>query len=555
MNVSESLVEHLIESGVSRVYGVAGTSVLPFLNSLREAESEIRYIPVRHEQTAVSMADAEGRITGKPGVALVHAGAGFSNSVISTSISYKDCSPMIVISGGVKIKLKDLNGMLNLNQKKMIEPVVKEYFKIEDGSISEVWNDAYNNSVSECKGPVMIEVPEDVWEEETEDEVSFKEDTEIPSPKGNKLDRAMNLISETSNPVILAGGGIAYSSASDLLFNYAEKNKIPVITTPNGRGSIPETHPLSFGVAGFGAGSIPADYAFKEADLVICLGCSISDITSYEYTWKPKGKTITVNLDKPSCERHEKIDYKVKIHGNVKKALESFKKLNPKKKTRNARKAWLDQLEEKRKSWEEKLETCVDPEKEPLSPAFFMKKLSNYVGERDFLTAGAGMHRVYAYHYLKIERPRKFMVSANFGAMGFALPAALAAKAIHPERRAICVAGDGEIMMTIQELETAEREDLGVKIFVINDNSFGVLSNEQKVSGEETYGTEHGNPDFVKLAESFGIEGKKIKRPEEIRVLDEVLPHDDPSLVEVVVDPDEIPPTNVDAVLNMESIG
>lgn len=543
------LAECMCNAGIKRVYGIIGTSVLPFVNALYDYRGRIRYISVRHEQTATTMADAEGRVTGNPGIALVHAGAGFANSIIAVAIAYKDCSPLLLISGGVKRKLKGLDGMLELEQQKMIEPVVKASFYVNNvHRLPELFCSAYNASVSGVKGPVMLEVPVDVWEEGTEVETAFERQENVPQPQKDKIDGLVNLLANSEKPLVIAGGGIGYSDCHRQLLEFVEGNSIPVATTGNGRGSIPESHPLSLGTIGYGGGTITADYAFEQADLIICLGCSISDMTSYEYTAKPKGDVVLINLDERTDQK--KVPYSLWIYGDVGRVVERIRTLKPAEEVKEKRSEWLREIGIKKDEWRQLLNISVNPSKSPISAGFLAQNLSSYLESEDYITVGAGMHRVFAYDFLSIEEPRRFFGSTNFGAMSFAFPAALGIKATMPERKVVCIAGDGEFMMTVQDLETAKRENLGVKVFVLNDNSYRVLTIKQKISGH-IYGSEHANPDFVKLAESFGIEGFRVEKPEDVKILKQVFSDDAPCLVEVVIDPDDIPPMNFPATLRV----
>jgi len=546
-------VECLLKAGVKRVYGVVGTSVLDFVNSLYEEREKIRYISCRHEQTACSMADAEGRLTGKPGIVLTHSGAGTLNIALPIAIASKDCSPLIAITGGKRRKKRGRDGFLEIDHKGVFEKICKEVLyieKVED--IPEIFSRAYRTSIKEAKGPVMIEVPEDVWLED-KPTGPVEVDLTIPPPPVPREEEVKNFYSSLKNskrPLIVAGGGVNSERISAKLINFIEKNSIPLVTTGNGRGCVPENHHLCMGRAGFAGGNPAADYAFKHADFILLLGCTLSDTLTYEDTWLPSAQNIImVNADESVFKKKYPVEISVKIHTDALVFVEKILEFPP----LSSSKEWLEELKEKKKEWEKTLKNFADSEKKPLSPASVLRKLREMLPEDAIVTTGQGTHLLYANYYLTCYKPKTFLSSNNFGAMGFGYPAALSAKLLFPEREVVSILGDGDFMMTLQDVETAVREKINVKAFILNDNSYRVLLATQMMALGISYGTEHTNPDFPKLADAFGARGYRIEKPEEVeKILREVIMEKNPCIVEIPVDKYDFPPVNTEAIVGMK---
>lgn len=554
MNCAQVLIEGIMTMGAERIYGVIGTSNIAFVNVLYDHQERLRYVSCRHEQVAASMADAEGRLTGVPGVVLTHSGPGTLNALISVGNAYKDCSPMIVISGAVKRKLRGSDGMLETDHLSVYAPLCKGVFRVEEADrVEAVLSKAYTQAMSGAHGPVLIEVPEDVWEEEADvSEPSFRLATEYRPPLHvEDVWDSLEILKRARRPLLLFGAGIAYAGCSDLSVRFAEAVQVPVITTGNGRGTIPENHALCLGRAGFGGGNTVADSALSEADVVLGLGCTLSDMTTYEYTLPVPGEVILVNIDMEALLGSR---YRVQhpIEADVKdflaEALAAVKDYRP-----PSRLDWWNVLESKRQEWRSMLDAAIGSDKVPLSAGRVVHELSGLIAEDAIVTVGGGTHVVYANDFLPCLRPLTYLAAVNFGAMGFGLPAAMAAKLVYPERQAVAVLGDGDFMMTLQDLETACREGLAVKIMVLNDNMYRVLNLRQRVQYQgRVLGTCHGNPDFAALAGDFGASGWRLDKVEDIvPVISEFMGAAGPAVVDVIIDPDDMPPTNLEAVLRM----
>ncbi|MFN3383445.1 MAG: thiamine pyrophosphate-binding protein [Archaeoglobaceae archaeon] len=538
MNVAEVFVKALSDLGVKRIYGVIGTSLIDFIDALYDCK-EIRYISCRHEQVSASMADAEGRITGFPGVAIAHGSPGVLNSAISIANAYKDGSPMVLISGCVSRALKGKNPMLEANQFEMMRQITAKSFMVEEArDVSRTIYEAFSVAINKSS-PVYVEIPEDVWSEESEYEniglsISRRE------AHGDLVSKALEIIESSKKPLILAGYGVNSEEGSKALKKLVEKTGIPVVTTGNGRGAMDENHELCFGRTGFGGGSIHADRALKNSDCVICLGCQLSDVTTYGFTWLPSGKVIAVTLDE---EAKKKFPYDLFVHTD---AVDFTKKLSEET-SHEVDKSWVEEIRTWQKEWNEMLDRFTAIDHGLTNPSLFFRKLNEKI--QDYvICAGQGMHVLYVNAYLKIRSPRSYLATTNHGAMGFGFPAGIAAALLG--KKSIAVVGDGEFMMTIQDLETAVRERIPVKVIVVNDNSYRVLYFRQKFQkGGRVYGTLHSNPDFAKLAEVFGAEGIAVEKNSEIEEgIKVMLESDKPFVLDLRISPESFAPFNFEAI-------
>ena len=543
MKVSELLVRSLESYGVRRAYGLVGTSILELMDAL--SSSRIRYVSTRHEQVAVSMADAEGRLTGKPGIAMVHGGPGFLNSLISVTNAWKDGSPMVLVAGAMKRRMAGMDSWLEVPQSAMVASVVKQAWRVERGSdAARIFADAYALAGSPPYGPTFVEVPEDVWSLEAGSAVIKPVTRTARAPTVAEVAGAAELLARSKKPLIVVGGGINSPDGADALQALLSRAEVPVVSSGNGRGAIPEDSPLAFGRIGFGGGSRVADSALVEADAVLCLGCGLSDVSTYGFNLTPKGEVIIVDLDplwdrKPvPCSMHADCD-----------ATQFVRDLSRTAAPEQMEEGWRGQTETERKRWDALLKDAESRTKEGfVNPAKFLHALDSLLPRDTILAVGQGLHVLYAYAFLKVRSSRSFLAATNMGSMGFALPAAIGAKMVFPERETVGVMGDGEFMMTIQDLETAVREKVAAKIVIVNDNSYRVLLMRQKIQKMgRIFGTTHSNPNFARVAEAFGAKGLVIDSDEKVRQGVEFLTSESelPLILELRVDPEDLPPLNI----------
>ena len=542
MKVSELLVRSLESYGVSRAYGLVGTSILELMDALYG--SKIRYVSTRHEQVAVSMADAEGRLTGRPGVAFVHGGPGFLNSLVSVTNAWKDGSPVLLVAGAVKRRMVGLDSWLEVPQSEMAASVVKRAWRVGRGSeAAAAFSQAYSLASSPPKGPVFVEVPEDVWAQEAGEGVAPPSVKEAILADEGQVEKVARALEKAKRPLLVVGGGLNTPEGAKALRLLLSRIEVTVATSGYGRGALSEDHPLSLGRIGFGGGSGVADGALVKADVVVCSGCGLSDVSTYGFNLTPRGEVYVADLDplwdgKPiPCSVHLECD-----------ARDFVEKLTRLTGERKFDVEWKEQIGQEKLRWGAMLEPGPRSKAGFASPARFLKALDRVLPPDAILSAGQGIHVLYAYAYLRVRTSRSFLAATNMGSMGFVFPAAVGAKMVFPDRESIAVMGDGEFLMTMQDMETAVREKAGAKIVVLNDNSYRVLLMRQKIQKTgRVFGTTHSNPDLVKMAEAFGAEGMTVGSDGEIDAAVEFLMRksDLPLLVEVKVDPEDLPPLNI----------
>jgi acetolactate synthase I/II/III large subunit len=541
MRVSELLVSSLQSYGVLRAYGLIGTSVLELMDAL--SRGKIKYISTRHEQVAVSMADADGRVTGKPGVAFVHGGPGFLNSLVSLGNAWKDGSPMMLVAGAVKRRMVGMDSWLEVPQLSMASSMVKRGWRIDRASdAGRTFSEAYSLASEAPAGPVYIEVPEDLWTQEAGDVVAPRA-TAPRLPSEPDLQRAAASLSKAKRPLIVLGSGVNSPEGAKAAARLQGVMDAPFVSTSGGRGAIPEDHPLSMGRIGFG-GLRVADQLLSQSDVILCLGCGLSDVSTYGFNATPRGEVLAVNMD-PIWDK-KPVSYS--LHSDSDAALFAQGLLGRLNQGRMSDE-WGAQIESGKRAWAAALAESQGVRKAGfVNPARFLGVLDGSLSGDAILATGQGLHQVYAYALLKVRSARSFLASANMGAMGFVFPAALGAKAACPEREVVAVMGDGEFMMTMQDLETAVRERIGAKIVVVNDNSYRVLLMRQKIQKMgRIFGTRHTNPDLSRVAEDFGAKGMRVDSDERVEDAVRFLMEksDTPRIVELVVDPEDLPPVNI----------
>ncbi len=516
MSGAKAIVSALEREGVDVIFGIPGGASIPLYDALYD--SDIRHILTRHEQGAAHAADGYARASGKVGVCSATSGPGATNLTTGIATAYMDSSPIVALTGQVARAFIGKDAFQETDVVGITMPITKHNFQLRNVTeIPEVIKSAFHIAKTGRPGPVLIDIPKDI--QEIEDEVDFNIKLEIkgykPTLKGHprQIKEAAKLILEAERPVIIAGGGVIISEASEELLELAELIGAPVTTTLMGKGSFPEMHPLALGVLGM-HGRKAANYAVTDSDVLIAIGMRFSDrSTGVVSCFAPEAKIIHIDIDPAEIGKNVPVD--IPVVGDAKVVLQELIKVLKEIMKSKKSQAW----EEKIKTWKKEFSPKMDYDDVPLKPHRVIKDIMDSLGEEDIVTTEVGQCQMWAHHYLGRSRPRTFISSGGLGTMGFGFPAAMGAKVARPEARVIDIAGDGSFLMNIQELATVVENNINVVVAVFDNRYLGMVRQWQELFYDRRYSAVDlgSTPDFVKVAESFGAIGKRVEKPDEIK--------------------------------------
>ena len=531
MKASELIARCLENEGVRYVFGVPGEEILDILDSL--ADSRVRFVPTRHEQGAAFMADAYGRLTGRAGVCLSTLGPGATNLATGVADANLDHAPLVAITGQAGRDRIHKESHQYVDIVEHFRPLTKWNTRVEmPAVIPEVIRKAFKVAESEKPGACHVEVPEDVAEEAAHGEPLSTERARRPSPDRPALQTAARLIEAASFPLIFAGNGVIRGGASKELRELARGHGIPVVNTFMAMGCMPYDDPLCLLSAGLQARDY-ISFGFDKADLIIAVGYD-----PVEYApkfWNPERKKHIIHVDFTPAEVDGFYQPAVEVVADVREALELLNGLVKGQKDpapyRDLRRFILEQLEE-----------GATDDGFPIKPQRILRDLRLAMGREDILISDVGSHKLWIARTFPAYEPNRVLISNGLAAMGFALPAAVAAKLVHPERRVVAVSGDGGFLMNVQELETAQRLGLAIVNVVFRDGGYNLIQWKQQTRLGRESGVEFGNPDFVALAQAFGAKGYRVESARDLApALRDALAWPGPTIVDVPVDYRENP--------------
>lgn len=550
--VSSYIIEVLKLLGVKRIYGIIGTSVLDFMDTLYDYRDSIRLVTTRHEQSAVSMADAEYRAAGGLGAAVVHGGPGFLNTIISLGIAFKDRTPLILLSGGVKRRLYGTDAMHEVNQVGIVKPITKYAARLsKEEELPDTMAKMIQLALSKPRGPVMLEVPEEMWRRpvDANPRDALKGLEAAPAkPSDRDVGDILEYMVKAEKPAILACGEVALPGVEPLLSELAWRTGAYIIVTGNARGSCDEADPRCLGRVGFGGGSLPADKVLEGADFLLVLGDELDDIATYGYNIVPRGDIVVVSESRVVEARP--FYYSKLVYADPYETLKALVEYSRSRGVKLSKPSWDSEVDQFKHLWNSSIGEALSRKYVGyVNPSKFFKRLGEKLPDKHLITGGQGVHIVYTYDFIKIRRARRFLAATRLAAMGYAFPAAIGAKLALPDHEVIAVVGDGEFMMTVEELETAVRENIPVKVVVVNDMSYRVLLLRQKIQKRgRIIGTLLGNPSFEALAKAFGADGTTVTDDNEIdKAIDEMLKSDKPYIVDLRISQEDVPPLNIEA--------
>ncbi|MDR2611341.1 MAG: biosynthetic-type acetolactate synthase large subunit [Deltaproteobacteria bacterium] len=540
---AEILIECWRKEGVEVVFGYPGAATVEIHHHLHE--SPIRFVLCRHEQAAVHAADGYARSSGRPGVVLVTSGPGATNTITGLAGANMDSVPVLVFSGQVARMLIGNDAFQEVDIVGMTRPATKHnYLVLSTEELAQTVKEAFYVAVSGRPGSILVDLPKDVIGGEAEfvypKKVQLRAYRPHLTPHPRQVMKAAKLLLDARRPVFLAGGGVVSSGASEELVKLAETLEIPVSTTLMGLGGFPGTHRLFLGMPGM-HGLYRANMAIQNADLIVAVGARFDDRVTGALGGFAK-KAVIVHIDVDTTSIHKILDVDVPLVADARQALLALAaELGEAPRfDRAGRGAWQALIE----TWNREAPLSYDQRPGgPLLPQYVVEALYNHTSGKAVVTTEVGQHQMWAAQYYLCERPRQFISSGGLGVMGFGLPAAIGAQVARPEATVIDIAGDGSLMMNVQELATVAQEGLPVKVAVLNNGNLGMVRQWQDLF----YGGRHAAtllgqlPDFVRLAEAFGIRGFQASDPPGAdRIIREALDHPGPALMDFRVSADEL---------------
>ena len=540
---AEIVVEELKEEGVEVAFGIPGGVLLNLYKELYK-EEDLRHILMRHEQCAAHAADGYARVLGKPGVCIATSGPGATNLVTGLANANMDSSPVVALTGQVPTSAIGSNAFQEASTFTITMPITKHNFLVKrTEDLPKVIHNAFYIANSGKKGVVLVDLPTDVLAGTAEVDLHQKETFSgyKPNIKPNKVQikRVVDVLVDAERPLILAGGGVISSEASEELRNLTEFLGAPVVTTLMGKGAIPEDHPFVLGMAGM-HGHIYANKAINECDVLLAIGTRFSDrLTGWQLDeFAPDATIIHVDIDAAEINKNVQVD--IPIVGDIKLTLLEIIKLLEKKRKKKTGSEW----EKKIKEMHSACETCIkDVWKEGSSTSDILIKEINKLLDGDaIVTTEVGQCQMFAAHYYMTKKPRTFISSGGLGTMGFGFPAAIGAKVAAPDKKVVDIAGDGSFLMTCQDLATCVENDIQVVVCVYDNRYLGMVRQWQELFFEKEYShTGLGvTPDFVKLAEAFGGYGERVEKPEELKeALNNAFRSGKPAVLDMIVGKDD----------------
>lgn len=534
---SEILLRSLLLEGVECVFGYPGGAVLYIYDALYGFK-DFHHLLTRHEQGAIHAADGYARATGKVGVCIATSGPGATNTVTGIATAFMDSVPLVVITGNVVSSLIGTDAFQEADITGITMPITKHSYlvrRVED--LPRIIHEAFHIANTGRKGPVLIDIPKDVSANKTLFEpvqtINLRGYNPTVVPNRLQLDKLAAAIQEAERPVIIAGGGVVYSGGHEQLFEFVNKTQIPITTTLLGLGAFPSGHELWMGMPGM-HGTYTANQSIQQSDLLINIGARFDDrVTGRLDGFAPHAKVVHIDIDPAEIGKNVHAD--IPIVGDVKTVLEM---LNPLVSRADKADAWREQV--KRLKLEKPLK--YQDSDTVLKPQWVIEMLNETTGGDAIITTDVGQHQMWTAQYYKFNQPRSWITSGGLGTMGFGFPAAIGAQMGHPDRLVISINGDGGMQMCAQELAICAINNIPVKVVVINNQVLGMVRQWQELIYDNRYShiNLEGSPDFVKLAEAYGVKGLRATNKEEARrVWQEALDTPGPVLVEFVVSKEE----------------
>ena len=542
MRAADALMESLKAEGVEHIFGIPGGANLPTYDALYDAE--IRHIQVRHEQGGGHAAEGYAKASGRVGVAFATSGPGATNLVTAIADAIMDSVPTVFITGQVRTELIGTDGFQEADVTGITLPIVKHSFQVTDPRhIPQYVHEAFHVASTGRPGPVLVDVPQDL----SRADIEYEPDTDPvelpgykPSVEGNikQIRIAAKALANASRPVLYTGGGVVNANASEELRELGLSDRFPVTSTVMGLGAFPAPHDQWLGMLGM-HGTRAANYAMDNADLIVAIGARFDDrITGKLSEFAPRAKFIHIDID--PAEISKNVPAHIPIVGDAKQVLPKLTREYRALQTDSGRlDAWWKQIG----SWREEYPLQYEPgEGGEIKPQYMIQAMYQATDGDAIITSDVGQHQMWCAQYYDFPEPRRWINSGGLGTMGFGLPAAIGAKVACPDENVVCLAGDGSLVMTCQELATCVHQEIPVKVFLMNNGYMGMVRQWQELFWEKRYSSvEMGpSPDWVKLAEAFGAKGMRCEDSGDLEdMMRNALETDGPVLLDVQVSKEE----------------
>lgn len=528
---ADVFIRSLVDADVDTVFGYPGGAVLPIYDALYRANAPFQHILCRHEQGLIHAAEGYARVTGKPGVVIATSGPGATNLITGITDAMMDSLPVVIFTGQVGTGVIGTDAFQEADIIGITTPITKYNYQVTDlKQLPRIVKEAFHIASTGRPGPVVVDIPKNISQEITVDEF----DTEFhlpgyqPTVKPNPLQirKLADALSRSERPLLLAGAGVLFADAAEELKAFSEKYQLPVTTTLLGLGSFPGTNELSLGMAGM-HGTYAANMAIYECDLLINIGARFDDrLTGAIKHFAPNAKVAHIDID--PAEIGKNIKTKIPVVGDAKEALKRLLDVDTKITDHGQ---WLQSIKSKKEDyplWYERSEDLI-------SPQWLIEQIYEASNGEAIITTDVGQHQMWAAQFYKFDRPDNWVTSGGLGTMGFGFPAAIGAQLGRPGELVVSIVGDGGFQMTLQELSVIKERNLPVKVIIMNNEALGMVRQWQEKFYEERYSesllTE--NPDFIKLAESYGVKGVRVDKETDVpKVLEDVLSYNGPVVVD-----------------------
>lgn len=537
LNGSEMIIHALKNEGVKVVFGYPGGAALNIYDEIYK-QNFFEHILTRHEQAAIHAADGYARASGEVGVAIVTSGPGFTNAVTGIATAYMDSIPLVIISGQVPTTLIGTDAFQEIDAVGISRPCTKHNFLVKSiEELPRILKEAFYIARSGRPGPVHIDLPKDI--SATIGEFNYPNEIKLqtykPTYKGNprQIKKVAQAILESKKPLLYIGGGCVASKSSNLIREFCEITHIPVVETLMARGIMPYNHPDLLGMVGM-HGSYVANMAMSETDLIIALGARFDDrVTGKLSEFAKYAQIVHIDIDPSSISKIVDVTYP--IVGDVSSVLEELLGLIKNDFEVKNILPWKETLERYNKLHP----LSYEDSQEVLKPQWIIKKVGEILGNEALISTDVGQHQMWAAQFYPFNFPRQFITSGGLGTMGFGLPAAMGAKKAFPKKVSINITGDGSILMNIQELMTCSVYNIPVINIILNNNYLGMVRQWQTFFYENRYSNTNLEiqPDFIKLAESFGGVGFVVNTKDEfVESLNKAINSNKSALLDVRID-------------------